>query len=88
MISLVRKAQKQKRSILPSYVSTAQIMPINRQWLDQYVGEVTSQLMEDIDFQVINNIGLMEMVTKIADSLYHEQLDRFRQEIAAAQNQE
>lgn len=87
----VNKAQKKGRAILPSYVpilksehdfldcdsyiSTAQIMPVNRKWMDQYIGSVDPGLMELVDLQVIQNIGLMDMVMKMAQSLYHTQLE-------------
>lgn len=96
----VTRAQKEGRAILPSYVpilkadhpfldndsyvSTSQPMPVNRLWMDQFLGEVNPGLMELIDFQVIQNIGLMEMVMKMAQSLYQEQLEQMAQEAAAA----
>lgn len=104
--SEVAKAQKEGRDILPSYVpilkadhpflehdcyvSTAQLMPINRKWMDQYIGEINQEHMELIDVQVIQNIGLMEMVVKMAHSLYQEQLEQMTREAAAgnADNQE
>ncbi|MGG6311908.1 hypothetical protein [Paenibacillus macerans] len=57
-------------------------MPVNRNWMDQYLGELNPGLMELVDFQVIQNIGLMEMVMKMAHSLYQEQLEKMDQAAA------
>ncbi|MEK4983631.1 type II toxin-antitoxin system PemK/MazF family toxin [Bacillus sp. FSL K6-6540] len=86
----VKKALKENRSILPSYVpivkteygfleedsyvSTAQIMPVNRNWMDQYIDKVEPEFMELVDLQIIQNIGLMSMVAKMAQSLYQDKL--------------
>ncbi|MEK5061109.1 hypothetical protein BK126_26720 [Paenibacillus sp. FSL H7-0326] len=96
----VEKAQKEGRSILPSYipinksdhefldrdsyVSTAQMMPINRKWLDQYVGQINPAHMSLIDIQVINNLGLMEMAIQMGQALYQDQLEQMSRQVAAA----
>lgn len=92
-----RKAVKEGRTILASYVpllkedypfldhdsyvSTGQVCPVNRKWLESYVDLIRPEKMAEIDIQVIQNIGLMETVTQMAEHIYE-----FRkiQEVAAA----
>ncbi|WP_027093370.1 type II toxin-antitoxin system PemK/MazF family toxin [Cohnella thermotolerans] len=66
-----------------SYVSTAQICPINRKWLVSYIDKIQPAKMEEIDLHVIRNIGLMNTVVKLAERLYRDQLFKADAETAA-----
>jgi len=66
-----------------SYVSTSQIMPINRNWLINYVDQIHEDKMAEIDLQVVHNVGLMETVSQMAEQIY--ELRRIREAAAAAQ---
>ncbi|WP_309271741.1 hypothetical protein [Paenibacillus sp.] len=52
--------------------------------MDQYIGEIDPGLMEFIDTQVIENIGLMELVFQMVHRLYQKRLEQITQEVAAA----
>lgn len=85
-----KRAFKEGRSILESYVplspedypflnhesyaSTGQICPINREWLDAYIDNIQPAKMEEIDLQVIRNIGLMSTIGKLAAKCYRDQM--------------
>ncbi|MDO3409861.1 type II toxin-antitoxin system PemK/MazF family toxin [Saccharibacillus sp. CPCC 101409] len=97
----VKKAARQNRQMLlayvpidqarhpfledDSYVSTGQVMPINRAWLDQYVGEVHTDTMEEIDLQAIQNLGLMSMALKLGEELYKGKLEKASDKVADEQ---
>lgn len=68
-----------------SYASTAQICPVNREWLNQYVGTIRPELMNQIDMQVILNIGAMNTVVQLAQKLYEKR--PHQQEETAAGNE-
>jgi mRNA-degrading endonuclease toxin of MazEF toxin-antitoxin module len=96
----VKKALKENRNIIPSYVqisknehpfldqdsyiSTGQIMALNQEWLDQYIGSLSNGCMEEVDLQVVSNLGLMDLVVKLSESIYG---DRIAQSEAAAASQ-
>ncbi|MFB8378097.1 type II toxin-antitoxin system PemK/MazF family toxin [Paenibacillus taichungensis] len=96
----VNKALKEGRNIRPSYVpiskkdhpfleqdsyiSTGQIMPLNEEWLDQYIGNLSNGCMEDVDLQVVTNLGLMDYIMKLSTSIYG---DLIAQSEAAAASQ-
>lgn len=79
----VAKAQKERRDIYPSYVpigkddhsfldndsylSTVQIMPINRQWLhSDSIGTVEEAKLWEMSFHMVVNLGLGQVVQDLA----------------------
>lgn len=97
----VKKAIKENRDLLASYIflnqeeysfldhdsyiSTSQIMPINRSWLVDFKDQVSESDMAKLDLQVIVNLGLMETVMGIAQKLYEGRLNR---QVAATSEEE
>ena len=49
-----------------SYISTSQIMPINREWLTDPVGKLEEMKLWELSFQLIYNLGLMSIVEELA----------------------
>lgn len=86
-----QKAEREGRTILPSYipllkadypflehdsyVSTAQVCPVNREWLESYIDVIQPAKMFEIDIQVIQNVGIMETVTRMAEHIYNVRLE-------------
>jgi hypothetical protein len=65
-----------------SYVSTGQVCPVNRDWLESYVDLIKPEKMTEIDIQVIQNVGLMGTVTQMAEHIY--EIRRIQEAEAAA----
>ncbi|WP_411345358.1 type II toxin-antitoxin system PemK/MazF family toxin [Paenibacillus sp. WLX1005] len=63
MGSLVRITQE-KHPFLDhdSYVSTGQVVTLNREWLDSYKGEMDPDTMLQVDLQLIQTLNLYEAV--------------------------
>ena len=87
------RAQKEKRSVIgslvkitrdkhpfldhDSYVSTGQVVTINRQWLESYKGDMDPDVMLLVDMQLIRTLNLQEGVeTMIALEVMEQQREQ------------
>lgn len=70
--------QRHKFLAYDSYISTHQVMPLNREWLnDTPAGRLRPAKMVSLDLQLVGTLGLQKVVQKLVKTQLVEKLKEF-----------